>query len=205
MRTRTLSRLDPFAGSEDLRRIITGLFETPEDSEWKAKTDVISLSDLREWMKSSNIEILGFTYGRLGDERFRIEPPISPEEYVEFTKHYIGRCFRENPDGEWSDSRWTAGWDFVNIFGSLWRDQQVPRGILADLKEWLAQLYKDGDEEIRVCIIQASLEHLVEQKPIREFFFDWQKDPVLRVAYNDACLWPDGGGSTPLGKPTRER
>jgi hypothetical protein len=196
-----MSERDPFAGNEALRQIVTRLFETPERAEWVPKTNVISLGDLREWMTSADIEILGFAFGMTHDGRFRIEPPISPEEYVAFVKHYYGRCLRENPDGDWSDSRYSAGWDLVNIFGSLWRDAQVPRPLLDEFKVWLAGLYKAGDEEIRECIITATLEHLVEQKLIREFFSDWQKDPVLRIAYEQACVWPDGGGSTALGKP----
>ena len=139
-----------------------------------------------------------------GDTRFRIEPPFSVEEYVGFVKDYYKRCLLENPDGHWSDSRYSEGTDLVNIFGSLWRDSQVPRALLGDLKDFLGRLYKGGDEEIRTCIVQATLEHLVEQKPIRKFFSDRQKDSVLRIAYDEACLWPDGGGSTPLGKPLAE-
>ena len=199
-----MSDRDPSAGNEKFKKIITGLFETPEYSAGKPKTDVIALDDLREWMMSGDIEILGFAYARMCDKRFRIEPSISHEEYVEFVKHYFARCFRENPDGAWSDSRWTAGWNFVNLFGSLWRDSRCPRRLLHDLKEWLAHLYRDSDEEIRICIVQASLEHLIEPRPIRNFFSDWQKDPVLRLAYDEACLWPDGDGRTPLGKPRGE-
>jgi hypothetical protein len=196
-----MAEMDQFGGNEALRRIIARLWTTPEHAEWIPKTDVISLSDLHEWMKSDDIEILGFGHSMMGDARFRIEPPLPVEEYVGFVKHYQERCLRESPDGKWSDSRYSAGMTFVNIFGSLWRDPQVPRPLLDDLKKWLGRLYKDGDETIRTCIVQATLEHLVEQKPIRQFFSDWQNDPVLRVAYEEACLWPDGGGNTPLGKP----
>ena len=192
---------DQFGGNGELQRIISRFWTTPERAEWTPKTDIIPLSDLREWMKSSDIEIVGFAYHMTGNARFRIEPSLPVEEYVDFIKRYYERCLRENPDGDWSDSRFTAGTDLVNVFGHLWRDSQVPRPLLDDLKHMLGRLYKAGDDEIRISIVQATLEHLVEQKPIREFFSDWQKDPVLRVAYDEACLWPDGGGSTPLGKP----
>ena len=102
--------------SDSLQEIISRLWTTPENAEWTPKTDVIPLSDLQRWMESSDIEILGLTHHLLSDRRFRIEPPISLSKYVEFTKHYCERCLRENPDGEWSDSRYSAGWDLVNIF-----------------------------------------------------------------------------------------
>ncbi|HKV05349.1 MAG TPA: hypothetical protein VJO53_09615 [Candidatus Acidoferrales bacterium] len=194
-----MSEYDPFGGNEALRRIITRFWTTPERAEWTPKTDVILLPDLREWMASSDIEIVGFAHSMMSDARFRIEPALTLEEYVEFVKTYYERCLRDSPDGEWSDSRYSAGWDLVSIFGSLWRDPQASRSLLDDLKSTLARLYREGDGSIRTCIVQATLEHLVEQKPIRQFFSDWENDPVLCVAFKEACLWPDGGGNTPLG------
>lgn len=191
---------DPFGGNDALRQIITRYWTTPEFAEWTPKTDVILLGDLREWIASGDIEIVGFASKMIHDRRFRIEPPLPLEEYVRFEKNYYERCLRDNPDGEWSDSRYLAGHELVNIFASLWRNTQVPRPLLDDLKNWLGQLYKSGDQEIRTCIVQATLEHLFEQKPIQNFFSGWQSDAVLRVAYDEACLWPDRGGHTPLGK-----
>jgi len=188
-------------GKERLREIISRYWTTPERAEWALKTNVIPLSELREWMKDDEIEILGFAGAMIHDGRFRIEPPLPLQEYVGFEKTYYERCLRESPDGEWSDSRYTAGYDLVNVFAGLWRNPEVPRPILDELKSWLGRLYKAGDEEMRTCIVHATLEHLVEQKPIREFFSDWSRDTVLKVAYEEACLWPDGGGRTPLGKP----
>ncbi|HXX18655.1 MAG TPA: hypothetical protein VEJ46_04575 [Candidatus Acidoferrum sp.] len=200
-----MSENDQFGGNGALREIITRYWTTPEFAEWTPKTDTIPLSELREWIKSADIEVLGFARAMIDDSRFRIEPMLAPEEYVAFEMNYYERCLRENPDGEWSDSRYSASMDLVNIFGSLWRDSRVARSLLDNLKDMLARLYRGGDESIRKCIVQATLEHLVEQKPIRKFFSDWRDDPVLRVAYDEACLWPDGGGNTPLGKSRETR
>ncbi len=186
---------------ESLQQIISRLWTTPQHAEWIPKTDVVALSDVKKWMRSSDIEILGFTHGLLCDRRFRIEPPISLNEYIEFSKRYYERCLKENPDGDWSDSRYSAGADLVNIFVSLWKDSSVPRPLLAQLKAWLGKLYKEGDAEIRTCIVQATLEHLFEHKDVREFFSDWQNDAVLAKAYTEASEWYKGGGTSPLGRP----
>lgn len=186
---------------EALQEIIDRLFVAPENAEWTPKTDVVPLVDIQKWMASGDIEILGFTYALLHDRRFRIEPPIAITEYVTFTKHYYERCFRENPDGDWSDSRFTAATDLVNVFASLWRDPSVPRSFPQELKLWLANLYKTGDGAFRDCIIQATLEHLFEQEEIRGFFSDWKSDPELSAAYEEACEWYKGGGKTRLGRP----
>jgi len=119
---------------------------------------------------------------------------------LDYVMEYFGRCLRENPDGEWSDSRYSAGGTLVNIFAGLWRDSSVPREALQELKAWLGGLYKEGSEEVRTCIVQATLEHLFEQKEIRDLFSDWMNDPVLAIAHSEASEWYQGGGSTPLGK-----
>ena len=74
--------------SETLQEIISRLWATPERAEWTPKTDVVALADVQGWMASEDIEILGFTHGLVSERRFRIEPPISLTEYVEFTKRY---------------------------------------------------------------------------------------------------------------------
>ena len=194
--------------SEGLREIINKLWIAPENAEWTLKTDVVPLSDLRRWLKSDDIEIVGFAHSLIDDDRFRIEPALTVNEYKDFLKHYFERCLREDPQGEWSDDRYSAGREMVNIFASLWRDSSVPREVLKELKVWLGDLYKEGDEKIRKCLVNATLEHLFERKDIREFFSDWKNDKVLAVAHKEASDWYLGGGNTPLGKqvfPPRKR
>ena len=186
---------------ESLKQIISRLWVAPEHAEWIPKTDVLPLNDLQKWMANKDIEVLGFVHAMLHDGRFKIEPPIQQSDYVKFIKYYFHRCLHEDPDGEWSDSRYSAGADLVNVFARLWRDPSVPRSLLTDLKTWLGKLYEEGSQEIRTCIVQATLEHLFEQKDIRKFFSDWQKDEVLKVAFDEASEWYKGGGRTPLGKP----
>lgn len=187
--------------SKALQAIIDKLWIAPEHAEWTPKTDVLSRDDIREWSRSDDIEILGLTQVLIHKGSFRIEPPISLREYIDILKHYFERCLRENPDGDWADSSYTAGMDMVNIFASLWRDSSVPRDTVNELKTWLGHLYKDGDQRIRTCLVQATLEHLFEQTDIRNFFSDWKRDPVLAVAHKEASEWYMGGGRTPLGKP----
>jgi hypothetical protein len=187
--------------SDTLQEIINSLWIAPDNAEWTPKTDTVSLSDVRRWFKNDDIEVLGFTEALIHDARFHIEPPLAPTEYKAFVTDYLERCLKEDPKSTWADSRYSAGATLVNVFASLWRDSSVPRDVLKELKDWLGRLYVEGDESIRTCIVTATLEHLFEQKDIREFFSDWNKDPVLAIAHKEACLWYLGGGETPLGKP----
>jgi len=187
--------------SETLQAIINKLWIAPDNAQWTQKTDTVQLSDIRRWSKSDDIEILGFTSALIHDARFRIEPPFTPNEYKDFLTHYYERCLKEDPKGEWADSRYSAGSTLMNIFASFWTDSAVPREIVKELKDWLGRLYAEGDEKLRTCIVTATLEHLFEQKDIREFFADWKKHPLLAVAHKEASEWYLGGGQTPLGRP----
>jgi hypothetical protein len=191
--------------SETLQEIINKLWKAPDNAEWTPKTDTVQLSDVRRWSKSDDIEILGFTSALIHDARFRVQPPLMPNEYKDFVIHYHERCLKEDPQGDWADSRYSAGATLVNIFGSLWRDSGVPREILKELKDWLGRRYCEGDQPLRTCIVTATLEHLFEQKDIREFFADWKRDPVLAIAHKEASEWYLGGGKTPLGRPPMRR
>ena len=172
-----------------LQEIIDQFWITAEDAPWTPKTDAVPLNQIRTWMKSGDIEILGYAYSMLDDARFRITPALSLDEYIEFLEHYYGRCFRENPQGEWADSSYSAGWDLVHVFVRLWDDEEVPRSVLAGLKEWLAAVYRDGDERLQTCIKHATLEHLFERTPIKKYFSSWKDDPVLTEAFREASLW----------------
>jgi len=104
---------------QSLKEIISLLWVTHENAEWTPKTDVLPLNDLQRWMANKDIEVLGFIHAMLHDGRFKIEPPLQQSDYIKFIKHYFERCLHENPDGEWSDSRYSAGGDLVNVFSAL--------------------------------------------------------------------------------------
>lgn len=186
---------------ETLESIINKLWMAPENAEWRPKTDTLSLTDLRRWSASEDIEVLGFASAMIHDARFHIEPPLTPDEYARFVMLYYGRCLKEDPQGQWADTRYSAGTAVVNVFASLWRDSRVPRQVTEKLKAWLRRLYVEGDDQVRTALVTACLEHLFEQEDIRDFFSDWRTDPSLSGAYTQACEWYKGGGKTPLGKP----
>lgn len=181
--------LGPPDMTESLETIINKLWIAPEDAEWRPKTNTICLSDLRLWFDSSDIEVLGFAAAMLHDARFRIEPPLTPDEYAHFVMRYYGRCLKEDPKGRWADSRYSAGNALVNVFASLRSDSRAPRQVIAELKSWLGGLYVTGDDQLRTAIVTACLEHLFEQKDIRDFFSDWKQDPILSGPYTQACEW----------------
>lgn len=181
-------------GSSPLEELVA---EFGIDSE-EPPTSPISRERVLECMQSGDLEVLGATYwlvcgGKLSQ---RIEPPLSFAECHPFMIKFYDRCFRENPVGEWTRSRYGAGMDLLGYFVGLWEDARYPRETLTEIKDWLAALYKEGDQDLRVCVVTATLEHLFEEEPFREFFADWKDDPVLKEAHAQAMQWTLGGGRT---------
>jgi hypothetical protein len=174
----------------------------PSSARDVAPARTVPRARILQLMKSHDLEILGALYVFIMNRRpgRGVEPPLTFQDYKTFLLRYYRRCLLEDPDSNWASSRYSAGWDLVSWFGLLWRDRTVPRTVLAEIKGFLAQLYLEGDEAVRTCIVTATLEHLFEQRAIRRFFAEWRDDPVLSVAYRDASDWSARGGATPLGR-----
>jgi hypothetical protein len=168
-----------------------GLPEAPREGK-------IQRERVRGWMKAQELRSLGALYSFLMDSAYsqRIEPGLNFADYHQFVMRYLGRCIKEDVDDDWADSRWDAARDFVSWFRGLWKDPDVPREALRDLEKWLGELYKDGNEDIKRCIVDGALEHLFEEKDIERFFRGWKKDDVLRQAYAEALEWKQKGGDS---------
>lgn len=186
----------------DLNELIQKMWVTPENAEWTPRSDEVRKADVLTWMESDDIEVLGYTYAILNERRIRVRPSLSLPEYQEWVRKYYERCLKEDPKGEWANNRYSAGADLVRVFIRLWDDAEVPRSFLAQLKHWMEHLYREGDKELRHCLVHATLGHLFEREPIREFFIDWKDDPILGEAYAEACLW---NKKTPLSAKNQLR
>lgn len=161
-------------------------------------------SRVRNWMSTSDPEVLGAIYILLTDAKVSqtIAPPLPFDEVFAFLLRYFEFCLRNDPQGEWVDNRFTAGSDFVSAFVSFW-DAGRERKYFRDMKSLLSRLYIGGSGELKDSIEQAIVEHLFERADIRQFFADWQDDPQLRSAYEAGKLWAEGGGRSPLTQPRK--
>jgi hypothetical protein len=156
----------------------------------------ISKWDVVRWASSSDLETLGAVFALLDKAslRERIVPSLTFSEHQTFILAYLERCLVENPEGEWPDSRYEAGWSLTSWIKTIWADEAVPREKLLEIKTMLARLYKSGDAQIKTCIVNATLEHLFENRSIAAYFADWGRDPSLAQAFSDAMLWSEQGG-----------
>jgi hypothetical protein len=167
----------------------------------------ISRQQVLGWMHSGDIEVRGCIFAMICEyERARhIKPWLDLEDYYGFVIPYLEQCIEENPDGEWSHSRYLAGHALFNQIVHFWKDESVPRTKLASIKQQLAELYKRGDAGVRDAVVNAVLEHLFENSELADFFKDWLADPVLASAYRDALLWTTEADKIPILKAPLQR
>jgi len=187
------------------KRLAQQIFETVGSPE-EPRAELIPREMVKRWMSSDDLEALGAVHALLHKPQYseRISPPIDVDERQCFVLHYLERCLRENPDSDWTSTRYEAGWELASWFSGLWNDPSA-REFCGVVKTRLAQLYHAGDEELRRALVDATLEHLFERRDIARFFEDWKKDPVLATGYAEALQWAEKGGKSDLhpGKPRR--
>jgi hypothetical protein len=155
----------------------------------------IQESDIIRWMQSDNIEILGAVFVIFDQYADRIEsmPPINI--VINFYIRYFCRCLIENPSGNYAHSQYTAAHSLASWYKALRKDRLVPKSVLRTVKDVIIDTYKQGDEEVRRCIVHGVLEHLFEDSKIIKDFAYWKQDPTLRKAYTEAMKWAENGMS----------
>ena len=152
--------------------------------------EIISAPQVLDWMKSKDIKVLGALYVLTDEAWHRIKPELGMEATCEFILEYYKRCIIENPDsGDVLLNRYEAGWSFASWFKHLWSKKPETDKILQKAKNILGELFIEGKQEIRECIVNAVLEHVFEHKEIPSFFEDWRNKPPLDDAYNMALEW----------------
>jgi hypothetical protein len=160
------------------------------DSE-RPNTGPVDREKVLRWFASDEIEVLGAAYAFITDKRHlsRIRPSLQVGAIRPFVRRYLDRCLRDNPEGDWSDPRYLAGHAIVAWFDAWWDGKGV---VPADIEEWkrsLESMYKGGEDDLRLAIETAVLEHLFERKAIALYFADWRADPELNGAYERALDW----------------
>ena len=174
----------------------------------ESQENTIPVEQIREWMGRPEIEVQAAVFDLvMSAERVKkVVPYLTFEDYRVFIPKFLGRCIVENPNTELTLSRWEAASEFMAWFGHLWDDPSVAKSAFFEIKDQLRKLYLEGDSDVRLALIQGTLEHLFENASVRELFADWLSDPELKKAYEEAAEWSKSGGHhTPYApKETRD-
>jgi len=159
---------------------IVEILDALTDDEPIGKEAVIS------WMQSSDINILGGLMHLWDLRRHDIEPPLTTTETFRLLMRNF-RCAVEDRDevrSRLAFSPYEAGRAL-----SAWASHQDNRAVIAELRDQLSALYRNGDHKVRECIIHCVLEHLLERPVLRSFFETWHDDDDLRPAFERALTW----------------
>jgi len=173
----------------ELERVLAARRRILDDPQY-----TLSRDDIMQWARSEDLDAQGALHFVLFDpeDSARIEPNLTLAEYMKAELPYFERCFREDPRSRWANSRWSAGYLITNWIKDIWADERF-RPQVDEFRDWLAKLYKSAeDPDLRLCLVQATLEHLFEVDGIAERFASWRDDPELQAAYDDAKLWKEG-------------
>jgi hypothetical protein len=150
-------------------------------------------ADVIAGIRSNDTELAGAIYDIVTTDRLRkrIDPPLTNEELDNLVTGYFERCLLTDPKGEWTLTRYSAAWEVKDCILETWESEGGSSESFVRWKEWMEKLYRAGDEGIRRAIVDGILEHLFEERELRQFFADWQADPELKTAYDEAKLWAD--------------
>ncbi len=144
---------------------------------------------IRDWLNSGKIETLAVIYSFYDEKEIskKTIPPWTFIDHYNLIVGYFSLCFEKDHEDDYCmHSRYSAGTEIIGWFVDFWDDKRVPRKYLKAMKNWLATLYKQGDKELKECLITATLEYLFEDKEIFEYFSDWKGDLELNEAYRRA-------------------
>jgi hypothetical protein len=152
------------------------------------KSEPISLSQIKQWIHSSDLEIQAIAYYILTSPRLvqRITPSPSPNEAYTDCITYLLQAIVKNKDGQWANTRYEAGANLVQLFQWHWNAMGRPQSLVKEIETQLKELYKAGDPEVKLCVITAILEHLFLENEITNVFVTWMDDPELRSGYEEA-------------------
>jgi hypothetical protein len=152
----------------------------------------VPLTMLRACMNSEDPEMLGIACTVLSEHAECIEGELLPVEVWPFYIRYYEKCIREDPEGEWSDSRYSAAHDLMRWYKYIRNRADVPQHYLDDVRRMLRTVYESGDKTVKRAVIDGALEHLFEDDSIIVEFDEWRTTPHLMAAYESALEWSKG-------------
>jgi hypothetical protein len=151
----------------------------------------IPRNKLIEWMQSDSIDVLGATFIIFDKFANLVESMPEQELVISFYKKYFRRCILEDPKGEFAEGRYLVGYTLTGFYKALRNDKKQPQYLLKEIRDLLATLYKQGSEDVKLAIINGALEHLFEDKEVKNEFADWRNDKELSEAYLKAAEWSE--------------
>lgn len=158
----------------------------------------IVLQQVVDWLKSDDLEVCGATCACLGKQEFSdlIQPRLDPELMDELVVQYLLRCLVEKKDSDWVHTKYEASWALADWFNKTARNAEYlyKLEIFADKLRDLYLLYPD----LRMVLVNGLLEHICSSPASKKIFNQWKGEPLLNGALQEAGLWREKGGQSPV-------
>jgi hypothetical protein len=172
--------------------MLAGEIYMNDDSKVEAVMDgtgIIAKSDYLRWARSRDLSTRARAYALSATAWDRIKPEPSMEEQCGAMAEYLFECLKDDPpEDDFIYSRFKAGHELSEWLKHL-SSMPEAKSFITDIVRRLETLYKQSDPKIRNRIETGVLEHILESPRLRPLFVHWQKDPVLREAYEPALEW----------------
>lgn len=148
----------------------------------------VPLSLFRDLAGHSSLEVRGVCSSWLSHNPCPIDPLPSFDEGSAFLLKYLHDCLVEDPDGEWSETRYGAAHSLASLYRA-WRSDSTAPGDHFDrarreTRELFASLIRLMDPHITLAVETGALEHLLVDEEIRLEFAEWLSEPILAAAYH---------------------
>ena len=148
-------------------------------------------SRLDEWLTTNDPDVLSVVYLAISRAEGRIDDGIEPKTYFAL----VAKLLRVLPDQPGNSGYSLGSYDAASIYAAFLRqcatDESMPgrAHLLRVAVDDLEEAYRQGDENRRRCIVDGALEHSFFDPVVRAAFAGWQRDPVLKVAFDEAAEW----------------
>ena len=146
----------------------------------------VSIDQLDNWLDIGDMELNGLLYDTLSDARYSsiFNFRVTCETIKRITVSYLLKCIQLDLDGEYTHSGYLAGIELSNWIKYWTKNRDIESQEFDVIVNNVADIYKLGDQELKVRIINGLLEHLLDEKALRLAFSHWKDDNVLCVAFN---------------------
>lgn len=150
----------------------------------------VAAGDVRRWIDSGDVLTWSAVYTLLSSHADRIEPQLSIDDRLEFARRYLLRCLEQNPTpGEHLHGGYEAAWELAAVLRQWRRDGGRAAGAIRGVALDLERLYRRADAALQTRILCGVMEHAFEDRALRRYFAQWERDRELREVYKLAAEW----------------
>lgn len=153
------------------------------------KMDKIPKEKILEWQKVEDDRITGFLVYILTERKYtkKVEPFLDFYDCYPFLLNGYIKCMQMYFDDDYFATSHMAGYELRNLIEHFWNYEYICEKeivkIRKEIKDRLAHECLKADRKYADILINGLLEHLFDNRTIKNYFKDWQKHKKLKIFY----------------------